>query len=81
MFGRRSWLLGLRVILAPSMYPDLVCPIDEEDEPCYTNTGGTCSMWSCDEGRGPTDCEDSKCICKSGYCLSDGVCTPSFCRD
>jgi hypothetical protein len=69
-----SDLLDLEKQKFASMYPDLVCPIDEV---CYTNTGGTCSMWSCDEGRGPTDCEDSKCICKSGYCLSDGVCTPS----
>ena len=46
--------------------------IDYGDLTCMRWTGGKCGGWGsdadCDADRGPTSCEDEKCICKSGYC-------------
>jgi len=42
---------------------------------CWTNTGGTCNIFSCSAKRGPTNCESRQCYCQEGYCAgSDGHC-------
>jgi len=35
---------------------------------CDNDTGGTCMVWGCKSSRGPTDCDNGRCICKPGYC-------------
>jgi len=42
---------------------------------CTRFSGGTCSVWSCYSSRGPTDCINSKCMCKQGMCAHNGKCT------
>ncbi|CAK9114439.1 Hypothetical protein SCF082_LOCUS53019 [Durusdinium trenchii] len=42
---------------------------------CSSDTGGTCQIFSCSSGRGPTSCTNGKCLCSEGYCAnSNGVC-------
>merc|ERR1712226_164941 len=42
---------------------------------CLQNTGGTCSVLSCDSSRGPTTCESGTCMCQPGFCAVDGKCS------
>jgi len=49
----------------------MIAPMTEGG--CSTNTGGTCSWWSCDSSRG-AQCVNSKCICPSGKCAVGGKC-------
>eukprot|EP00927_Polykrikos_kofoidii_P081990 TRINITY_DN8008_c0_g2_i1.p1 TRINITY_DN8008_c0_g2~~TRINITY_DN8008_c0_g2_i1.p1 ORF type:complete len:182 (+),score=22.19 TRINITY_DN8008_c0_g2_i1:79-624(+) len=41
---------------------------------CKKFASGTCSFFNCDSSRGPTNCVDSKCYCKDGYCSNAGAC-------
>eukprot|EP00747_Dinoflagellata_sp_TGD_P070343 gnl/TRDRNA2_/TRDRNA2_156554_c0_seq1.p1 gnl/TRDRNA2_/TRDRNA2_156554_c0~~gnl/TRDRNA2_/TRDRNA2_156554_c0_seq1.p1 ORF type:complete len:386 (-),score=41.24 gnl/TRDRNA2_/TRDRNA2_156554_c0_seq1:284-1441(-) len=51
--------------------------IDYGDLTCMRWTGGTCGWSDCKAERGPTSCENTKCICLPGYCSdSSGKCTP-----
>lgn len=38
---------------------------------CQRGTPGTCSTFSCDSSRGPTDCLSDNCFCKEGFCWDD----------
>lgn len=44
---------------------DAQCPGGED-------TGGRCSYTSCKTSRGGVTCQDGKCVCKPGYCLTGG---------
>ncbi|CAJ1417561.1 unnamed protein product, partial [Effrenium voratum] len=46
----------------------------EAEEKASQDTGGTCSWFACGESRGPTKCEDGKCICEDGYVAFGGKC-------
>ena len=35
---------------------------------CNSDTGGHCSLWSCNQKRGPSSCQEAKCKCSPGYC-------------
>ncbi|CAE7218476.1 unnamed protein product [Symbiodinium natans] len=39
-------------------------------------TGGTCSIFGCDQSRGPTLCHHFRCICQEGYLAMAGKCEP-----
>jgi len=41
---------------------------------CSTNPGGTCRFLGCRASRGETNCVDSKCLCKTGFCVVNGAC-------
>jgi len=43
---------------------------------CEQQTGGTCSVFGCADSRGPTDCTNSKCLCRRGFCNKEGTCYP-----
>eukprot|EP00913_Durusdinium_trenchii_P001488 g1376.t1 len=40
---------------------------------CSSDTGGTCQIFSCSSGRGPTSCTNGKCLCSEGYCANSNV--------
>eukprot|EP00931_Biecheleriopsis_adriatica_P034165 TRINITY_DN19764_c0_g1_i1.p1 TRINITY_DN19764_c0_g1~~TRINITY_DN19764_c0_g1_i1.p1 ORF type:complete len:570 (+),score=84.80 TRINITY_DN19764_c0_g1_i1:40-1749(+) len=40
---------------------------------CNRDTGGTCSVMSCDASRNAV-CQDGRCICDGGLCSDDGAC-------
>eukprot|EP00413_Alexandrium_margalefii_P001717 CAMPEP_0204513586 /NCGR_PEP_ID=MMETSP0661-20131031/1586_1 /ASSEMBLY_ACC=CAM_ASM_000606 /TAXON_ID=109239 /ORGANISM="Alexandrium margalefi, Strain AMGDE01CS-322" /LENGTH=263 /DNA_ID=CAMNT_0051518767 /DNA_START=54 /DNA_END=845 /DNA_ORIENTATION=+ len=42
---------------------------------CSTFTGGTCFSNGCDASRGSTECTAFQCLCRSGFCVQNGVCT------
>mmetsp|Transcript_1166 Transcript_1166/g.2893 ORF Transcript_1166/g.2893 Transcript_1166/m.2893 type:complete len:280 (-) Transcript_1166:145-984(-) len=44
---------------------------------CGEDTGGTCWLFACNPSRGPTDCLNHGCECRSGYCDVDGSCMAS----
>eukprot|EP00811_Abedinium_folium_P007210 NODE_16651_length_984_cov_4.634772.p1 GENE.NODE_16651_length_984_cov_4.634772~~NODE_16651_length_984_cov_4.634772.p1 ORF type:complete len:201 (-),score=12.59 NODE_16651_length_984_cov_4.634772:305-907(-) len=43
---------------------------------CPRDTGGTCGWMSCYGWHGHTDCINSKCYCRKGFCALDGYCVP-----
>merc|ERR1712187_231694 len=41
---------------------------------CDKSTPGSCKVFGCKSSRGPTDCVQGQCVCKSDGCSVDGVC-------
>jgi len=39
-----------------------------EQASCNMKTDGTCHIYDCHAGRGPTFCSQGRCICQAGYC-------------
>lgn len=52
---------------------------DESDEQhgCRSDTGGSCSVFSCSSSRGATECKSGSCHCRHGYCAKAGMCYPA----
>jgi len=53
---------------SPTLAPSLPA------SPCVRDTGGTCYVANCYTSRGPTVCEEGRCLCQPGYCSFGGVC-------
>eukprot|EP00927_Polykrikos_kofoidii_P081988 TRINITY_DN8008_c0_g1_i1.p1 TRINITY_DN8008_c0_g1~~TRINITY_DN8008_c0_g1_i1.p1 ORF type:complete len:199 (+),score=20.67 TRINITY_DN8008_c0_g1_i1:66-599(+) len=48
---------------------------------CRKDTAGTCAWFNCDSSRGPTNCVNSRCYCKDGFCSNAGTCRrPDDCQ-
>mmetsp|Transcript_42627 Transcript_42627/g.112377 ORF Transcript_42627/g.112377 Transcript_42627/m.112377 type:complete len:215 (+) Transcript_42627:11-655(+) len=46
---------------------------------CRVDTGGRCFRQDCFKFRGPTVCQDGRCLCVEGYCVdADGRCVPDL---
>jgi len=80
--------VGLAETMSATMLPEIVPSTVEvappaatmmaEQPQCKTDSGGSCWIFSCYAWRGPTDCTDSDCVCKQGYCANEqGVCMAS----
>eukprot|EP00401_Gymnodinium_catenatum_P056520 CAMPEP_0117616124 /NCGR_PEP_ID=MMETSP0784-20121206/84885_1 /TAXON_ID=39447 /ORGANISM="" /LENGTH=199 /DNA_ID=CAMNT_0005419865 /DNA_START=67 /DNA_END=666 /DNA_ORIENTATION=- len=53
-------------------------------EPCMSDTGASCMIFSCPHARGPTACGERlpwtlrrPCLCSPGYCSVEGMCVRS----
>mmetsp|Transcript_7791 Transcript_7791/g.17004 ORF Transcript_7791/g.17004 Transcript_7791/m.17004 type:complete len:291 (+) Transcript_7791:106-978(+) len=44
---------------------------------CQADTSGTCAWFGCDGSRGPTECQNGRCVCKEGTCAVNGMCQPN----
>lgn len=55
----------------------MASPWHDGQKTCVKDTGGSCTFLNCFASRGPTDCVDTHCMCKEGFCADAGVCHPA----
>mmetsp|Transcript_18499 Transcript_18499/g.50187 ORF Transcript_18499/g.50187 Transcript_18499/m.50187 type:complete len:196 (-) Transcript_18499:97-684(-) len=49
--------------------------VGSEGDMCQADTAGSCVWLGCSSWRGPTKCERGRCLCSTGYCAKQGICT------
>jgi len=75
MWERTTWQdvleeEGLIEANASTAYP----AVANANQDCEDDTFGSCSVFSCSESRGPTECKSHKCKCAPGHCAKNGAC-------